>query len=154
MLALALLDLATDGEAHLSRSVLDARGSDVVLEIACRRAGVALALLSSPPAAALAVVCAGVLAVLAVRRGAVMRALAAHGAEAFGAGLAGAWAAVVAGALGNDSPPDMLAIGTVLLLLAAGYARAAPGRAGAPPDARERATLEAAPGREEPATLL
>jgi len=154
MLALALLDLATGGEAHLSRSVLDARDSGAVLEVARRRAGVALALLSSPPAAALAALCAGVLAVLAVRRGAVLRALAAHGAKAFGAGLAGAWAAVVAGALGNDSPQDMLAIGTVLLLLAAGYARAAPGRGGAPPDGRERAALEAAPRREEPAPLL
>ncbi|HYZ70529.1 MAG TPA: hypothetical protein VE528_02620 [Thermoleophilaceae bacterium] len=147
LLALAVLDLATGGEAHLSRSVLDAQGVDAVLEIARRRAAVGLALLSAPAAAALVVVCASALAALAVGRGAVLRPLAAHGAEAFGAGLAGAWAAVVAGALGNDSPPDMLAIGTVLLLLAAGYARAAPDGAGAPPGAATGAAFRLNPSR-------
>jgi hypothetical protein len=43
--------------------------------------------------------------------------------RAFGAGLTGAWVAVVIGAASNDSGPVILEIGAVVLLLAAAYAR-------------------------------
>jgi hypothetical protein len=49
-----------------------------------------------------------------------------RGARPPAAALVGGSVAVVAGVLANDSPPDMLAIGAVMLLLAVAYARSGP----------------------------
>jgi hypothetical protein len=58
-------------------------------------------------------------------------------ARAFRAGIAGAFVATVVGALTNDSGPLIVLIGTLGLLLAVGYARAAPRPGAAPAGVRK-----------------
>jgi len=123
--ALALVDSVTAGGAHLSRLV-DATEASQVAEVVRRRIGVQAWLLSSPGGALLALASLGLIAAGVHGRAAILRPLSAGGSRPLAAALAGSVAAVLAGAAGNDSPTDMLAVGAVVLALAAGYAVARP----------------------------
>jgi hypothetical protein len=126
--ALAAADLLLGGDAHLSRSVLEAGGLDEVGEVAERRLRLSAAsfgkTLGSPFLfAAIAVIVA---AIACRRRIASWFA----GARPALAGFLGAAAAIAVGTLANDSGVLLLMIGTAYLALFAGFAwtlRAAPG---------------------------
>jgi hypothetical protein len=127
--ALAAIDLASGGDAHLTRSVLDAGGLDDVADVAERRLrlsarsfgrGVTLPLL---PLAAAAIA-------LGVRyRHRVLGWLAQPPLQAAFAGTA---AAIAAGTLANDSGALLLEVGIAYLLAFAGFAWAQAARPGAP----------------------
>jgi hypothetical protein len=121
------LDLATGGNAHLTRTVLRGDGAGGVLEIVKRRALISAKALNRPSltiVAALGVACM----VWGVRRREdLLRPMRAH--PAFVAGLWGAVAATVVGALSNDSGPVIFDLGFLGLLLATAYGRGAPGAA-------------------------
>ena len=120
--ALALLDLATGGDAHFTRSVLRAGGLDELADVAQRRVELSYRSLgagdrSSPGRAGRG---------RARGRGPLPqeRLLASTGARAgSGAAVWGGFVAVVVGALSNDSGPIILLIGTSYLALAVGYLR-------------------------------
>ena len=157
--ALALLDLATGGDAHFSRSVLEAGGLHDIADIAERRVRLSYRSLGRgaipvprrvradrsggrlPPAPE------GLLA-------------AAEGAPGVQAAVYGLLAAVLIGALTNDSGPIILLIGSSYLLFAAVYlaCSAPPGRTdpcdrGASPRSR-RPPLIASPGCGSPWSRL
>jgi hypothetical protein len=118
------LDLVSGGDAHLTRSVLEADRPGDVLEIVTRRFeesfGGVLKLEAFPafyPAALL-------LGVAVWRRRELLAPM--DEAPMYRAGIIGAFAATVAGALSNDSGTVIVMIGTVLLLGAVAYGRARP----------------------------
>jgi hypothetical protein len=116
---LAALDLATGGNAHFTRTVLRAGGLDELAQVAQRRFELSYTSLGRGAIGPLVVV-----AVAAILAGWRLRGrLLANVLEntAFRAGLYGALAAVVAGALTNDSGPVIFLIGTTYLALAVGY---------------------------------
>jgi hypothetical protein len=122
--ALVLLDLATNGGAHLTRTVVHGNGSGEVLDIIRRRLRISFNGLSTP---AIAVVCAlGVIGcVVAIRRRErVYATLSDH--PSFMAGIWGGFWATVIGALSNDSGPVIFALGVLGLLFATGYSWARP----------------------------
>jgi hypothetical protein len=133
--ALAVLDTATGGDAHLSRSVLD-EGTAGLADTFERRLATQERLLASPVGASVSAVALAALLGLIIVRRRLLAPLARAGARPLGAALSGALAAVLAGALANDSAPDMLAIGAVLGLLAAAYVSAGPRRRPETGDAR------------------
>jgi hypothetical protein len=121
--ALALLDLATGGNAHFTRSVLRAGGLKELGDVAQRRLELSYHSLGSAPIAVLVTI-ATIALVSGVRfRQRLLRPL--HRAPGLRAGLCGALIAVVAGALSNDSGPIILLIGTTYLALSAVYLCAA-----------------------------
>jgi hypothetical protein len=122
---LAAIDSLTDGGAHLSRSVL-APGPESLGGVLERRAQTQLGLIGSPLTAAITAIALAVLVALTLGRRRVFAHLAPESARPLRAGVYGSLAAVLAGAVANDSASDMLAIGAALLLLAAGYLRCAP----------------------------
>jgi hypothetical protein len=116
---LALLDIATGGDAHFTRSVLDAGGLGELADIAQRRVELSYRSLTRGVIGLLVAV-AVVALVWGVRsRRALLTPL--DSSPGVRAGLIGAFVAVVAGALSNDSGPMILLIGTSYLGLAAGY---------------------------------
>jgi hypothetical protein len=122
---LALIDLISGGDAHLTRSVLDAGGLDQLSEVAQRRLQLSAHSFARPivyvflPLILIAVVLAW------VWRGSLESWL--DGLPAMRAGLVGAVAATVIGTLANDSGALLLEIGTVYLLVFAGFAWAEAG---------------------------
>lgn len=117
---IALLDLALGGDAHLSRSVLEAGGLDEVGQVAERRlrlCAASFARYGTSPAlwATTALIVAGI-----VWRHRIASWF--EGAPAAWAGWVGAVAATVVGTLANDSGALLLMIGTALTSLSAGYA--------------------------------
>ena len=139
--ALVILDSTTGGDAHLSRSVLG-DGSEGIVGALERRIATQRGLLGSTVGATVAAAGIFVLVALVVTRTKVLAPLAEAGGRPLSAGLAGALTAIVVCALANDSAPDVLAIGAVLALLAAGYVRSEP-------SVRERKpTLERGASRE------
>jgi hypothetical protein len=117
---LALVDLLSGAEAHLTRSVLDAGGLGELADVAQRRLQLSArsftrtALLIFLPVVLL-------LATLAVlRRDRVARWVA--GLPAMRAGLLGALAATVVGTLANDSGALVLEVGTAYLLVFTAFA--------------------------------
>ncbi|HEX8065272.1 MAG TPA: hypothetical protein VF520_01965 [Thermoleophilaceae bacterium] len=122
---LVALDLATGGGAHLTRTVLEGEGGEGFLDIVRRRALISVRGLDEPTMAVL--VAAGVVLFAwgVRRRDDLLRPL--GGEPAFLAGIWGAFAATVVGALSNDSGPVIFVLGMFGLLLATGYARGAPG---------------------------
>jgi hypothetical protein len=133
--ALAALDLATGGNAHFTRSVLRAGGFHELAQVAQRRFELSYGSLGRGIIGPL-VVLAVAAVVLGWRRR--RRLLAnAQATPSFVAGLYGALAALLAGALTNDSGPVIFLIGTTYLALAVGYVAGMPkgggaGRAGGP----------------------
>jgi hypothetical protein len=136
--ALALLDLVTGGDAHFSRSVLEAGGLDQIADVAERRVRLSYRSLGRgviPFLVALALV--GLAVGFRYRR-----VLLASTGEAPGvrAAVYGLLAAVLIGALTNDSGPIILLIGSSYLLFAVVYLAAV-----TDPSARAPATDEPPP---------
>jgi len=133
---LAVLDLATGGNAHFTRSVLRAGGLDELAQVAQRRFELSYTSLGRGVIAPLVVV-AFVATIVGWRfRHRLLANV--EGYPAFTAGFYGAAAAVVAGALTNDSGPVIFLIGTTYLALAVGYVASTP-KDEAPGYARDRA---------------
>jgi hypothetical protein len=121
--ALSLLDIATGGGAHFTRSVLDAGGLGELADIAQRRVELSYRSLTRGIIGGL-VVLAVIALIWGVRsRRRLLDPL--RATPALQAGLIGAFVAVVTGALSNDSGPMILLIGTCYLGLSAGYFLAA-----------------------------
>jgi hypothetical protein len=117
---LALIDLVSGANAHLTRSVLDAGGLGDLSNVAQRRLqlsahsfGRPILLLFLPLVAALAV--------LAIAKRDRLRAWL-QSYPAMRAGLLGALAATAIGTLANDSGALLLEIGTAYLLVFTGFA--------------------------------
>jgi hypothetical protein len=117
---LALVDLVSGGDAHLTRSVMDAGGAGDLADVAQRRLELSSRSFARP-IVYLFLPLIAVLAVLAlVRRERVAAWL--EGRPAMRAGLLGALAAILAGTLANDSGALVLEIGAAYLLAFAGFA--------------------------------
>ena len=139
--ALALLDLATGGDAHFSRSVLEAGGLHDIADIAERRVRLSYRSLGRGAIPFLVVFALIGLAIGFRQRRKILAA--AEGAPGVQAAVYGLLAAVLIGALTNDSGPIILLIGSSYLLFAAVYLASAPRRAARTP-ATEEHRLEAA----------
>jgi hypothetical protein len=120
--ALILIDVVTAGGAHLTRSVLHAQSAGDIADLLRRRFTGSFSTLSNPAWAVAFGLALGAIAWLAARERRLLDGL----PRPLGAGLIGAWFAVVIGTIANDSGPLILVIGAILLLLATGYARCRP----------------------------
>jgi hypothetical protein len=117
---LALVDLVSGANAHLTRSVLDAGGLGDLGDVAQRRLQLSAHSFGRPVLLALLPLVLA-LAVLAYARRDRLSAWLAP-VPAMRAGLAGALAATVVGTLANDSGALLLEIGTAYLLVFVAYA--------------------------------
>ncbi len=117
---LALVDLVSGGDAHLTRSVLNAGGLGDLADVAERRLRLS-ARSFARPIVYLFLPLIAVLTVLAVARRERLAAWL-DGRPAMRAGLLGALAAVLVGTLANDSGALLLEIGAAYLLVFAGFA--------------------------------
>jgi len=120
--ALVALDLATGGGAHLTRSVVEAGSPADVLEVVERRLRLSVSGLTSSAARVNTVMSVALIGFGVWKRRELFAPL--EHAEPFRAGLVGALAAVVVGALANDSGPVILFVGTLALVLAVAYVQA------------------------------
>ncbi len=134
--ALALLDLTTGGDAHFSRSVLEAGGLDEIADIAERRVRLSYRSLGRGAIPFLVVFALLGLAVGFRYRRAVLAAT--EAAPGVRAGVYGLLAAVLAGALTNDSGPIILLIGSSYLAFTAVYLAAVAARAARTPATKEQ----------------
>jgi hypothetical protein len=118
--ALGAADLILGGNAHLTRSVLEAGGSDQLADVAERRLRLSAGSFGRYADTPLLWACALLIAAGIAQR----RRVAAwfRGRSTAWAGLAGAAAATVAGTLANDSGALVLMIGTAFCALTAGLA--------------------------------
>jgi hypothetical protein len=117
---LALVDLLSGANAHLTRSVLDAGGFGDLADVAQRRLQLSVRSFGRPVLLVFLPVVLG-LALLAYLRRDRLRAWLAD-APTLRAGLLGALAATVVGTLANDSGALLLEIGAAYLLVFLGYA--------------------------------
>ncbi|HEU4462366.1 MAG TPA: hypothetical protein VFR75_07230 [Solirubrobacterales bacterium] len=117
---LALVDLLSGANAHLTRSVLDAGGFGDLADVAQRRLQLSVRSFARPVLLVFLPVVLG-LALLAYLRRDRLRAWL-RDVPALRAGLLGALAATVIGALANDSGALLLEIGAAYLLVFTGYA--------------------------------
>jgi hypothetical protein len=117
---LALADLLSGANAHLTRSVLDAGGLHDLGQVAQRRLQLSAHSFSRPIVFVFMPLIVAVALLAFVHRDRLAAWL--HGLPAMRAGLIGAVAATVAGTLANDSGALLLEIGTAYLLVFAGYA--------------------------------
>jgi hypothetical protein len=141
--ALALLDLVTGGDAHFSRSVLEAGGLDEIADIAERRVRLSYRSLGR---GAIPFLVAFALIALAIGFRHRRRLLAAtEDVPGVRAGVYGLLAAVLVGALTNDSGPIILLIGSSYLLFAAVYLAAVPSEGARPAAKKESRPLAADP---------
>jgi hypothetical protein len=136
--ALALLDLVTGGDAHFSRSVLEAGGLDEIADIAERRVRLSYRSLGRGAIPFLVAFALVALALGFRHRRALLAAT--EDAPGVRAAVYGLLAAVLVGALTNDSGPIILLIGSSYLLFAAVYLAAVPA-----PAARTTASKESRP---------
>ena len=121
MLALlALVDLVSGANAHLTRSVLDAGGLGDLADVAQRRLQLSAHSFARPVLLALLPIVIGAAALAWWRREDLARWL--RPTPAFRAGLIGALAATLVGTLANDSGALLLEIGTAYLLVFTGFA--------------------------------
>jgi hypothetical protein len=117
--ALVVVDLVTGGDAHLTRSVLDADSPRDLVDVAERRFDISWHSLKQGTTPFSVGLLALALGYGVVRRRELLRPL--GGDRAFAAGMWGALAATVVGALANDSGPTIFLVGAAALVLAAGY---------------------------------
>ncbi|HYH54517.1 MAG TPA: hypothetical protein VD761_10340 [Solirubrobacterales bacterium] len=117
---LALVDLVSGANAHLTRSVLDAGGLGDLAEVAQRRLQLSARSFGRPVLLALLPLVLGIAVLAYLRRDRVRAWL--EGAPALRAGLLGALAATAIGTLANDSGALLLEIGTAYLLVFTGFA--------------------------------
>jgi hypothetical protein len=122
---LALIDLISGANAHLTRSVLDAGGLDDLAQVAQRRLQLSAHSFARPIVFVFLPLLAATVVLAFVWRDRIAAWLA--GLPAMRAGLAGALAATLVGTLANDSGALLLEIGTAYLLAFAGYAWAEAG---------------------------
>jgi hypothetical protein len=125
--ALAVLDVATGGNAHFTRSVLNAGGLSDLADIAQRRVELSYRSLTRGIMWLLVAIAVAALVVGIRSRGRLLAPL--RDAPGLRAAAYGTTVGVVVGALSNDSGPIILLIGTVYLALFAGYVASAPNRA-------------------------
>jgi hypothetical protein len=117
---LALIDLLSGANAHLTRSVLDAGGLHDLADVAQRRLQLSADSFARPVLLAFLPLIV-VAAALAVARREVLAAWL-QGRPAMRAGLIGAVAATVVGTLANDSGALLLEIGTAYMLVFVAFA--------------------------------
>ncbi|HEU4658154.1 MAG TPA: hypothetical protein VFR97_11540 [Capillimicrobium sp.] len=120
--ALALLDLATGGDGHFTRSVLRAGDREALEDVVVRRYHLAYNNLVDGIMPLLVVLALGGIAWAVARRDRLLAGV--PGADAWGAALAGSAAAGVVGALSNDSGPLLLVFATFAAAWVTGYLRA------------------------------
>lgn len=118
--ALALIDLVSGANAHLTRSVLDAGGLGDLSDVAQRRLQLSAHSFARPILLIFLPLVAALAALAIWRRDRLRAWLGA--APALRAGLIGAVAATAIGTLANDSGTLLLEIGTAYLLVFVGYA--------------------------------
>jgi hypothetical protein len=117
---MALVDLVSGANAHLTRSVLDAGGLGDLADVAQRRLQLSVRSFGRPVLLAFLPVVAAAAALAYLRRDRLRAWLV--GVPAMRAGLLGALAATVVGTLANDSGALLLEIGTAYLLVFTGFA--------------------------------
>lgn len=117
---LALIDLVSGANAHLTRSVLDAGGLGDLADVAQRRLQLSAHSFARPVLLAFLPVVAAAAALAYVRRDRLAAWV--KDVPAMRAGLAGALAATVVGTLANDSGALLLEIGAAYLLVFTGFA--------------------------------
>jgi len=117
---LALVDLLSGANAHLTRSVLDAGGLGDLADVAQRRLQLSAHSFARPVLLAFLPVVAALALLAYVRRDRLRAWLAA--VPALRAGLLGALAATAIGTLANDSGALLLEIGAAYLLVFTGFA--------------------------------
>jgi hypothetical protein len=117
---LALIDLLSGANAHLTRSVLDAGGFGDLADVAQRRLQLSVRSFSRPVLAAFLPVVLAAAGLAYLKRGRLQSWL--EGSPALRAGLLGGLAATVVGTLANDSGALVLEIGTAYLLAFTGFA--------------------------------
>jgi hypothetical protein len=122
---LALVDLVSGADAHLTRSVLDAGGLDEIAEVAQRRLQLSAHSFARPIVYVFLPLLVAAAALAYAWRDRIASWLA--GRPAMRAGLAGALAATLLGTLANDSGALLLEIGTAYLLVFTGFAWAETG---------------------------
>jgi hypothetical protein len=128
---IALADLVSGANAHLTRSVLDAGGLGDLADVAQRRLQLSAHSFARPVVLVFLPLIAA-LALIAVMRRDRFRALL-EDSPAVRAGLLGALAATVIGTLANDSGALLLEIGTAYLLVFVSFAWSERPRRDAPP---------------------
>jgi hypothetical protein len=117
---LALIDLLSGANAHLTRSVLDAGGLGDLADVAQRRLQLSVHSFGRPVLLAFLPLVFGCALVAYLRRDRLRAWL--EGTPAMRAGLLGALAATLIGTLANDSGALLLEIGTAYLLVFTGFA--------------------------------
>jgi hypothetical protein len=122
---LALVDLLSGANAHLTRSVLDAGGLGDLADVAQRRLQLSARSFTRPIVFVFLPLIAALAALAVVRRERLAEWL--RGRPAMRAGLIGALVATVVGTLANDSGALLLEIGAAYLLVFTGFAWAEAG---------------------------
>lgn len=117
---LALVDLITGANAHLTRSVLDAGGMGDLADVAQRRLQLSARSFGRPVLLAFLPLVLGLAVLACLRRDRLRDWL--EGVPTMRAGLLGALAATLVGTLANDSGALLLEIGTAYLLAFTGFA--------------------------------
>jgi hypothetical protein len=121
---LALLDLATGGGAHFTRSVIHANSSTALFDTLRRRLTEAWDVLTTGAVWIAVLVCLGVAGAVAWARERVFAPVA--GVSVWSAGLGGAFAGAVLGSIANDSGARVLFVASFLLICVLAYIRGAP----------------------------
>jgi hypothetical protein len=117
---MALVDLVSGANAHLTRSVLDAGGLGDLSDVAQRRLQLSAHSFGRPVLLAFLPLVAAIAVLAVVKRDRLQAWL--SGSPAMRAGLAGALAATALGTLANDSGALLLEVGTAYLLVFTGFA--------------------------------
>ncbi len=125
---LALADLVSGANAHLTRTVLDAGGFSQLADVAQRRLELSARSFVRPIVFVFLPLILGVVALAVLRRDRLRAWV--RGLPAMRAGLLGGLVAVVVGALANDSGALMLEIGGAYLAVFVGYVWAESRQAG------------------------
>jgi len=120
LVLLALIDLLSGANAHLTRSVLDAGGLGDLADVAQRRLQLSAHSFGRPILLAFLPVVLALAALAYIQRDRLRAWL--EGAPAMRAGLLGALVATAVGTLANDSGALLLEIGAAYLLVFTGFA--------------------------------